>query len=344
MTQTTKHTPFIADIYTGRDEPYEDDLARYWYQHIHAFDNQKIALVGFASDQGVNRNQGRIGAKHAPNVIKTAFGKLPISLSLQRQFDDLSVLVGDIGNIACLDEDTISQGTLESAQQSYADTISHIIKSGKIAIGLGGGHEIAFGSFVGLHQGLNQGLHTDSTLPKQRIGIINLDAHFDLRHDKYATSGTPFRQISEFLGEKDEPFYYLPIGISTFGNTASLFAKAENLGVSVISESDCHRLSFDAIAKRIDDFVAQVDCVYLTLDLDVLQAGFMPAVSAVNAFGLSMDFVERCIQHIITTGKVKLLDIAEFNPSYDIDGRGAKVAGRLLAGMVGGVLALSSSH
>ena len=45
---------------------------------------------------------------------------------------------------------------------------------------------------------------------------------------------------------------------------------------------------------------------------------------------------------IVATGKVKMLDIAEINPTYDVDGRGVKVAGRLLAKIVQAHLSLQS--
>lgn len=324
------HTPFNPSIYQGRSEPFEDHWAQYWYQHIGAYQDQPVALIGFASDQGVNRNQGRIGAKHAPNVIKSALGKLPIGINLQKHHDDLSCLVGDVDNIACVDGDVIADDLLETAQNNYAQTVGKLIQNGKTVIGIGGGHEIAFASFRGLYQGLAD--------DKKRIGIINLDAHFDLRSDKYASSGTPFLQIANSLKADNKPFDCLAIGISDFANTASLFAKADALGVGVIGEDDCLRLPFGDVQKRIDNFIAQVDVLYVTLDLDVLQAGFMPAVSAVNAKGLPLDFVERTLTYIIQTGKVGMMDIAEFNPNYDIDGRGAKVAGRILAKMIEQIL------
>lgn len=324
------HTPFNPSIYQGRSEPFEDRSAQYWYQHIGAYQDQPICLIGFACDQGVHRNQGRIGAKHAPDVIKSALGKLPIGINLQKHHDDLSSLVGDVGNVACVDGDVIADDLLETAQNHYAQTVSQLVQNGKMVIGIGGGHEIAFASFMGLYQGLSD--------DKKRIGIINLDAHFDLRSSQYATSGTPFLQIANALQAASKPFDYLAIGISDFANTASLFAKADALGVCVIGEDDCLRLPFGDIQKRMDDFITQVDVLYVTLDLDVLMAAVMPAVSAVNAKGLSLDFVERCLAYLLKTGKVGMMDIAEFNPNYDIDGRGAKVAGRILAGVIEQIL------
>ncbi|QLB21216.1 formimidoylglutamase [Vespertiliibacter pulmonis] len=324
------HIDHKQGIYTGRKELYENELACYWYQYFPNFSNQKIALLGFASDQGVNRNQGRIGAKYAPQIIKSALAKLPISLRLQKLYSGkLDTLIGDAGEIICLDNDHIVSGLLEDAQHRYSEKVASLIKQEKFVIGLGGGHEIAWGSFLGLYQGL-----TVFKKHEQRIGIINIDAHLDLRQSPDATSGTPFRQIAEYLGARLQSFNYFCIGISQFSNTAALFERAGKLGVNIISDDDCCRLEWSKIETQILSFIEPLDSLYLTIDLDCLQSGIMPAVSAVAAKGLSLDFVERCILTIIKTGKVRLIDIAEYNPHYDIDGKGEKVVARMLAGII----------
>lgn len=316
------HAPFNPDHYTGRTDPFESDRAVYWHHAVQAFDAQPIALVGFACHQGVRRNQGRVGAKSAPPIIKEFFAKSPITADVQNAYADLSSLVGDCGDVVCHDNDTIIKGSLESAQNQYATYITDALQKNALAIGLGGGHEIAYGSFLGLYKYLQTNVKSLA-----KIGIINFDAHFDLRTDEYATSGTPFLQIAEMI---DDVFYYFCVGINRFANTASLFDKAHALGVGVISDDDCHRLAYDEIWARLDDFVKSVDVLYITVDLDCLSAGVMPALSAVNAKGIELDLVEFLLEKLIQTGKVKVLDFAEFNPTYDIDNRGAKTVARLL--------------
>lgn len=333
--------PFDPTLYTGRAEPFEPATAQYWYQHISAFEpnaKQKIALVGFASEQGVMRNQGRIGAKSAPPAIRQIFGKMPISLAVQRKFsNNINRLIGDMGDVHCEDDGKIVPDLLENAQQLYANNIAKAVSQNTLAIGLGGGHEIAFGSFLGLYQGLEE-IYQKENFPK--IGILNFDAHFDIRQDQYATSGTPFRQIAEFLADKQHAFHYFCVGISQFSNTGALFERAETLGVEWISDDDCYRLEWHEIEARLQAFLAKIDVLYVTIDMDCLPAGVMPAVSAVAGKGIGLDFVERCVAVLIDSGKVKVIDMAEVNPTYDHDGAGLKVTARLLAVMVERILAL----
>ncbi|MDN3398892.1 formimidoylglutamase [Psychrobacter sp. APC 3426] len=361
---TVSHTAADMSRWTGRAEPFESARARYWYQiaQPYAFDStsQRIGLVGFACDQGVRRNQGRVGARAAPPLIRQALAALPVIAELQQRYEgQLPTLLGDAGDIHCHDNDDFAERTLEKAQVKYADKISDIIQRGGLPIGLGGGHAIAYGSFLGLWQALssetdqptndvnniesnvendvknNVEIHVEShasTMPS--IGVINFDAHLDIRQSDVATSGTPFRQIAEHLDEQGQPFHYCCIGVSRFSNTAALFDRAEQLGVHIISDEDCTNKKWKKIAAQIEVFINDVDVVYLTIDMDCLPSSVVPGVSAPAAYGIELSFVERAVKLIMASNKVKMADIAEINPTFDVDSRSCKVAARLLATII----------
>lgn len=81
------HTVADMNRWTGRAEPFETDRARYWYQLAEPYEQQHIGVIGFACDQGVRRNQGRVGAKAAPPLIRQAFAALPVISELQQRFE-----------------------------------------------------------------------------------------------------------------------------------------------------------------------------------------------------------------------------------------------------------------
>lgn len=336
-TINASHTAADMNRWTGRAEPFETARACYWYQLAQPYMQQRIGLVGFACDQGVRRNQGRVGARAAPPLIRQAFSALPVIAELQQRFDgQLPALLGDAGDINCHDNNDFAASILEQAQVTYADKVSHIIKQGGLPIGLGGGHAIAYGSFLGLWQALQKteathDISSTDTDSQPRIGIINFDAHLDIRQSDVATSGTPFRQIAEHLNKQGQPFNYCCIGVSRFSNTAALFDRAEQLGVHIISDEDCTNKKWKKIATQIASFIDSVDIIYLTIDMDCLPSSVVPGVSAPAAYGIDLSFVERAVKLILSSGKVKVADIAEINPTFDIDSRSCKVAARLLA-------------
>jgi formiminoglutamase len=83
--------------------------------------------------------------------------------------------------------------------------------------------------------------------------------------------------------------------------------------------------AFDAIQK----FVEAVDFIHLSIDLDVLPAADMPAVSSPALRGVPIASVEAILGTVLNTGKVAVTELVELNPSLDIDNRGARAAARL---------------
>lgn len=190
---------------------------------------------------------------------------------------------------------------------------------------LGGGHETAWGSWQGLRR----------ALPRARIGIINIDAHLDVRAIGPAgpSSGTPFRQIRQ---ADPDGFDYAVLGVAEESNTEALRSRAEQWNVAVIADGALLD-SGEAGIATIDAVCARNDAIYLTIDLDVLPAGVAPGVSARAPRGVPLHVVEGLIARTLASGKVRLADIVELCPLYDRDDRTARCAAllarRLLASL-----------
>jgi formiminoglutamase len=304
-------------VWKGRVDDAEGPPGRRWHQAMQPIGPDTPAgtttLFGFACDAGVARNHGRPGAADGPKAIRQALRNLPL-----HECNELA----DGGDIVCTGD------ALEAAQRALAATVARELDALRFPIVLGGGHEMAWGSFSGLAGHLEQ----YDGVP--RIGIVNFDAHFDLRRDSKATSGTPFRQIAEDCAARGWPFRYACLGVSRYANTAALFARADEL--DVLWRSD-EAIADATTASALRAFVGDVDHVYLTLCLDVLPAAVAPGVSAPAARGIGLDVLEPLVDAVCASGKVLLADIAEMNPRYDIDGRTAAVAARLVARIANGV-------
>jgi len=263
-------------------------------------------LLGFSSDEGVKRNFGREGAKEGPDAIRQSLAKLP------QHFENLKIY--DAGNISCDD------GNLEKSQIAFSELISKILNSKCLSIGLGGGHEIAFANFQGIRK----------AFPDKKIGIINFDAHFDMRPmltNNQGSSGTPFLQIANL--EKDQ-FDYNVIGIQQTSNTKDLFKTADKHNTKVFLASDVHLGKTNHLLDFIGKVLSNNDLIYLTICLDVFATGFAPGVSAVQPLGLYPWQVIPLIRQLAASKKVVSFDIAELAPRYDIDNITAKLAASLI--------------
>ncbi|MCY1385203.1 Formimidoylglutamase [compost metagenome] len=87
----------------------------------------------------------------------------------------------------------------------------------------------------------------------------------------------------------------------------------------------------DAVQTFVADFLADIDALYLTIDLDVLPAAVAPGVSAPAAFGVPLPVVTAVCRQAAASGKLLHADVAELNPAFDIDDRTARVAARLIS-------------
>lgn len=306
----------------GRVDAAEGRLARRWHEVVRPLEAgcaPGAAFLGLASDIGVRRNQGRPGAAEGPAALRRALANLPARAGLR---------LYDAGTVTPDGED------LEGAQAEYGRRVAGLLEAGHLPVGLGGGHEIAWGSWQGLAASLEG---PSEGVARPRIGILNLDAHFDLRRAECATSGTPFRQMAEDCARRGWDFRYAAFGISAFSNTEALFQAARDLKVLVKLDEDLGYAGLSRALAELAGFVGGVDHLYLTLCLDVLPASAVPGVSAPAARGVPLEAVETLLDAACATGRVRLVDLAELNPGLDEDGRSAKVAARLIGRMIAGI-------
>ncbi|BCT74552.1 formimidoylglutamase [Sinomonas cyclohexanicum] len=272
-------------------------------------------LLGFRSEEGVRRNKGRLGAAEGPAAIRAALG--PLAFHLDRDVFD----AGDVTVVTGGDE---FPGDLEGGQERFGAALAAALDAGALTVGLGGGHETAFASYLGVAGSERSG--------GVRVGVLNLDAHFDLRAEDQPTSGTPFLQMARAEAAEGRTLQYAVLGISRPNNTRVLFDRADELGVRYLLDEYTTRQTAEAF---VEDFLADLDAVYLTIDLDVLPAAVAPGVSAPAAVGVPLEVIIAVVRRIAASGKLLHADIAELNPSFDIDGRTAKVAARLVDTILG---------
>lgn len=263
-----------------------------------------IGLVGFECDEGVRRNLGRIGAAEAPNYLRKWMG----SLSYEGKKNII-----DLGNIPCVDQE------LEYAQEQLGKHVAKLIEKNYTPIILGGGHETFYGHYLGVREAIGD---------DKKIGIINIDAHFDMRKDATPSSGTMFRQIIEADSNAD----YLCVGIQTMGNTQELFDTAEHYDVAYVRKEEIHPI--EHTLKKIDTFASAYDFVLFTICTDVINQAYAPGVSAPAPFGIDPETLRKLTERVVKQSNFLSIDVSEVNPSLDV----ANQTSRLMAYIIGEVM------
>ena len=271
----------------------------------------QVSVLGFRSDEGVRRNRGRIGSAEGPTALRAA-------LAPQAVHEAISIL--DHGDAVTVGDD------LEGGQAEAAALITAALDDPGtgLTVVLGGGHETAWASYRGLMASRALGDHAP------RWGVLNLDAHFDLRDEDRPTSGTPFAQMAAAEREAGRALEYAVLGIAESSNTAVLFERARALGVRWLTDLECAEAGAAGIRTFVEDFARDLDVLYLTIDLDVLPAAVAPGVSAPAGLGVETALVAAAVRAAAATGRLRLLDVVELSPALDIDARTARTAARLV--------------
>lgn len=305
------HQPTPKSIWTGR----ESDELQYWHQAVHCLEKlkfpieskgKKVAILGYAGDEGVIRNQGRKGAGNGPQAIRKMMAPMAFHLPKETHFFDM----GDVVTLG---------HNMEESHDLISKTVSELLANKVFPVLLGGGHDLALAHGRGVFD------HVKSK--GEKLGIINLDAHFDLRSmvDGKGHSGSPFYQLSK---ENPSDFNYLCFGIQSAANPSSLFTTANQLKVTWMEMEDFTLSNWENIVLSLNDFCNSVNKIYLTIDLDGFSSIYAPGVSAPSPMGFSPELAFKVLEWIAKSGKLISMDVVELNPEFDRDNATARLAAR----------------
>lgn len=292
----------------------KSDQVEYWHQTVKTVSNlklredstKKIGILGYSGEEGVIRNQGRTGTIEGPSTIRKMLGSIALHLP-----ENVPIL--DYGDIFTLDQD------MESSHEVISKTTYDLLVTHHFPVLLGGGHDLAYAHGKGALRYVKE--------KGEKLGIINLDAHFDLRPlvKGKGHSGSPFFQLA---GEFPEDFNYLALGIQRAANPKSLFDTAEKLKARYIVMEEFRLHNWEFIEEQIIWFMDSVDKIYLSIDMDGFSSAFAPGVSAPSPMGFNPQIAFKVFELIVKSKKLISLDVVELNPQFDQDNATARLAAR----------------
>ncbi len=172
--------------------------------------------------------------------------------------------------------------------------------------------------------------------PLDRIGLITLDAHFDMREtDQGPMNGNPVRCLLEdgLPGRN-----ICQLGLAPFANSAKMHGDAQSAGIGIFTIDrlrDGIELPLAEAFARLD----HVEAILVDFDIDVIDRGQCPGAPGARPDGLAARDFFRAARLIAAHPKVRLVDLTEFDPSLDVSDTTALIAGRwvceILAGFQG---------
>lgn len=240
------------------------------------------------------------GAAFAPQAIRQALSFYS-TYSIEAGIDLADITVTDYGDVVMHPTDIVE------SQRRIAETVEQVVALYPESkwIALGGDHSITFPVVSGWQK------------QKGKIGMIQFDAHHDLRNleDGGPTNGTPFRRLIEagvIDGSK-----LVQIGLRDFANSRAYTEYGKQRGVTMYTVEEVYRLGIQTIIEKSMQMLSDVDAVYVSVDMDVLDQAFAPGCPAIGPGGMDSRTLLQAILLLARYDKVQAMDIVEIDPTID---------------------------
>ncbi len=297
-----------TDLPRRPDDPRLGECVEFWSGGVPDLSRGRPVLIGFPQDEGVRRNGGRPGAAEAPRTIRHWLYRMtPWDATTGADLAQLGLL--DLGDVR-------TAGGLEASQEALGEVVGAALIAGALPVILGGGHETAYGHYLGYVRA------------GWVVGIINLDAHLDVRpfSPGQGHSGSPFRQALEHPSHPLPGDLYCCLGAQPFSVSRAHADLVRQRGGTIRWRDEVSGRLAEEFARQCDRISALGCPVYLTVDADVVRAADVPGVSAPNPLGLDGAEVAACCRNAGASPGLTSFDLVEINPSFDRNSQSARWA------------------
>ena len=171
-------------------------------------------------------------------------------------------------------------------------------------------------------------------LPLARIGLITLDAHFDLRDSAGGPmNGNPIRCLLE---DGLPGGNICQIGLAPYANTARMHADARAAGIGIYTMAQCVERGMLAVLNHALARFADLDAVMVDFDIDVIDRASCPGAPGARPGGMPVAMFFAAARRLAADPRVKLVDLTEFDPTLDVADITALTAGRWVCEILAG--------
>ncbi len=294
--------------------------------------NKNVTVIGIPLDLGAQN----LGVDIGPNAFRHQ--------KVEEKLKMAGLHITDTGNILCHDRNNIPIGNpklkyikeiLRVSEKSA--TLTHdLIKKGQRVIALGGDHSICLGVVSGASVAL-----------KGNLGICYFDQHGDINTDQTTYTGNIHgMHLASLMGFGDRRLasvldtsvkinknHLLHIGGSDFDQAEVDLIKKEKL--QTFTMIDLLSYGLNPVFALIDTLQSKVKNIWISLDFDVIDSMYAPGAGMPNKGGLNYREVIAIADYIGKRCNVVGIDLVEYNPLQDIEGKTAELGIELLAKFLG---------
>jgi len=211
---------------------------------------------------------------------------------------------------------------IEEATPRIRDAVAASAEAHALTLLVGGNNAITRPAVLGLGGKLHE------------IGLITLDAHFDMRDlDQGLSNGNPVRAL---LADGLPGANIAQVGLASFANSRTMHEDAIEAGNLAITIGDVRRDGIDHAIDRALDHVSHCDALVIDCDVDVIDRPQFPAAPGGRAGGLAVHDFFHAVRRLAADSRVRVIDLTEWDPPLDPTDLSALTAGRWFAECLAG--------
>jgi agmatinase len=254
------------------------------------FEKAKYVIFGVPFDV---TSTYRSGARFGPNAIRQASLNIE-TYSFRVGIDVEDLLLHDAGD---LHVSTSPRKTVDMLKLVVAD----VLAAGKMPVAIGGEHTITLGILKGLGGKAGE------------TAVVSFDAHLDLRREYQGLtlSHTTFMRV---INEEVKPSKIIEVGTRAVCREELDYAK--KAGITFFTSQQLRKEGTEQVTRKLEEKLEPYENVYLSVDMDVLDPAFAPAVQNPEAEGIDAHTLIDVLCALCDK-RVVGFDVLEIAPVYD---------------------------
>jgi agmatinase len=274
-----------------------------------------VAFLGFPWD---SMCISRTGTSYGPRAIRDAsdqFSFFNASTGI-----DLSVhyRMADCGDVP------VNPGAAVRTMDRAEAIVSEVLESGAMPVTIGGDHSITIACVRAFAKRY------------KKPGLVLVDTHFDTAVDIDGETLSHCCPITRAVDAGFDPKRIAIVGTGGWMNPKSELAYIKKHGIALFTIEDIWSEGARAIARKAGAIASKgADGVYLTYDIDAIDAAYAPGTGVPTPGGMSSREA-LAMAHELARFGIAGCDLVEVSPPYDHDGITSRLAVRLLLEMLAG--------
>ncbi len=229
---------------------------------------------------------------------------------------ELGTLVADRGDVE------LCGPTIEKATPKIRDAVAASAEAHALTLLVGGNNAVTRPAVLGIGGKLDE------------VGLITLDAHFDMRDlDQGLSNGNPVRALIE---DGLPGANIAQVGLASFANAVTMHEDAIQAGNLVITIGDVRSGGIAHAIDRALDHVAHCDALVVDCDIDVIDRAQFPAAPGARPGGMAVHDFFYAVRRLASDPRVRVIDLTEWDPSLDPTDLSALTAARWVAECLAG--------